>query len=83
MQYLRFSVFSEFLHKTVGLAILPPPTLYKFKTGQNFGYARPTFFVGWGKGLGLCELEKVCKVEDAQWEVRHNGRAYHLHSALG
>ena len=72
MQYLHFSVISEFPHKTVRpfqnfFAILPPPTLYKFKTRQNFGYTCPTFFVGWGEGLACENWKKPqkCKVEDA------------------
>ena len=60
---LYFSVISRFPLKTVLFEIflqfsLPPPYT-KLKLEKNSGYTRPTLFVGWGKGLDLCELENA------------------------
>ena len=60
---LYFSVISRFHFKTVLFEIflqfsLPPPYT-KLKLEKNSGYTRPTLFVGWGKGLDLCELENA------------------------
>ena len=68
LQYSYFSVISQFPLKTVhpfrnSLAVLPPPPppppYTKLKLGKNFGYTRPTLFVGWGEGLDLGALENV------------------------
>ena len=74
MQYSYFSVISEFSHETAHPvrkfpAFLPPPppptlppslTSYTMlKLGKNYGYTSPTLFVGWGEGLGLCELQNL------------------------
>ena len=44
----------------------PSPTLYKVETHEkNSGYRSPTLFVGWGEGLGLCELENAPEMKSA------------------
>ena len=45
----------------------PSPTLYKVETHKkkNSGYTSPTLFVGWGKRLGLCELENAPEMKSA------------------
>ena len=65
-QYCNFIFFCHFSVpslKTVLFEIflqfsLPPPYT-KLKLEKNSGYTRPTLFVGWGKGLDLCELENA------------------------
>ena len=63
MHYLYFSVVTGFLIKQWiffrnFLAVLPSPTLYKVETRE-----RSTLFVGWTKGLGLCEFENVPEMQ--------------------
>ena len=63
-----FSVISGFLHKKVHpfrnfLQFSLPPPYAKSKLGTNSGYMRPTLFVGWGEGLGLCKLENALEMQ--------------------
>ena len=45
------------------LVVLPPPPYAKFKLRKkNSGNKRPTLFVGWGEGEGMCELENAPKM---------------------
>ena len=39
------------------------PAYTKLKLWKNSGYMHPTLFVGWGEGLGLCELENVPEMQ--------------------
>jgi len=86
MKYSYFSVISVFPHKTVhpfwnffcsspSAPLLHP--IQSWKPKKNSGYTRPTLFVGWGEGLGLCELEmQKCPktfVHDCRYR-RHFGR---------
>ena len=64
LQYSYFSVISWFpLKQCILFEILLwlslPPPYTKLKLGENSGYTRPTFFVWWGEGLDLCELENA------------------------
>ena len=63
----NFHIFLSFLSSLIKQCVvfkivlhfsLPPPYT-KLKLGKNFGYTRPTLFVGWGEGLVLCELENA------------------------
>ena len=68
----EFSVHSGFPHNAVWpfqkyLAVLPPHTLYNVETRKSFGYTRPAFFVGWGRGW-VCmiwkkapQIDSLCK----------------------
>ena len=51
---ILFEIFLQFS--------LPQPYT-KLKLGKNSGYTRPTLFVGWGEGLGLCELENAPEMQ--------------------
>ena len=58
-----FSVISWFPLKTVHpfqnfLAVLPPPNLYKVETRKKLWIHASKIVLGWGEGLGLCELKK-------------------------
>ena len=71
MQYSYFSVISGFPHKTVHpfeifLQFSLPPPYTKLKFRKKCGYTRPTLFVGWGEGLGLCELENAPEMQVSQ-----------------
>ena len=64
LQYSYFSVISWFRLKQcilfeIFLRLSLPPPYTKLKLGENSGYTRPTFFVWWGEGLDLCELENA------------------------
>ena len=41
------------------LQFSPPPHYTKLKLRKNSGYKCPMLFVGWGEGLGMCELENA------------------------
>ena len=66
-QYCNIHIFLSFLSSLlkqciifeISLQFSLPPPYTKLKPGNNFGYTRPTLFVGWGEGLDLCELENV------------------------
>ena len=58
-QYSLFSVISAFiiqciLFETSWQVSLPPPYTILKLVKNNSGYTRPTLFMGWGKGLGIC-----------------------------
>ena len=55
-QFIVFKISRSFLS----------PTLFKVETHKkNSGYRSPTLFVGWGEGLGLCELENAPEMKSA------------------
>ena len=67
LQYSYFSVISRFPLKTAHpfqnlLAVLPLPTLYKVETLKKF-WIHESSIVGWGEGLGLCELENAPEMQ--------------------
>ena len=67
LQYSYISVISRFPLKTMHpfqnfLAVLPPPTLYKVETLKKF-WIHKSNIVGWGEGLGLCELENASEMQ--------------------
>ena len=67
LQYSYISVISRFPLKTMHpfqnfLAVLPPPTLYKVETLKKF-WIHESNIVGWGEGLGLCELENAPEMQ--------------------
>ena len=39
-------------------AVSLPAPYTKLKLGENSGNTRPTLFVEWGKGLGMCHFKK-------------------------
>ena len=53
-QCTLFKIFLQF-------SLFPPYT--KLKLWKNSGYTHPTLFVGWGEGLGLCELENAPEMQ--------------------
>ena len=53
-QCTLFKIFLQF-------SLFAPYT--KLKLWKNSGYMHPTLFVGWGEGLGLCELENVPEMQ--------------------
>ena len=64
LQYSYFvSFFDSLLKQCILLEILLQLSLplphTKLKLGKKSGYTRPPLFVGWGKGLDLCELENA------------------------
>ena len=66
-QYCNINIFLSFLISLLRQCILfeiflqfsLTPPYKKLKLGKNSGYTRPTLFVGWGEGMGLCELENA------------------------
>ena len=71
MQYSYFSVILGSLIEQcilfkIFLQFSFPPPYTKLKLGKkNSWYTRPTLFVGWEEGLGLCELKNAQK----NWSV--------------
>ena len=73
-QYCNIHIFLSFLGSLLKQCILfeiflqfslPPGPIQSWNSEKNSGYTRPTLFVGWGKGLDLCELETLQKCKSA------------------
>ena len=64
MQYSYFTVTSGFPHKTVQPFEIFSLFSHKVEIGKKTsGYTRPKLFVGWGEGLGLCEMDNVTEMQ--------------------
>ena len=51
---ILFEIFLQF-------SLLNP--IQSLNSEKISGYTRPTLFVGWGEGLGLCELENAPEMQ--------------------
>ena len=76
LQYSYISVISRFPLKTMHpfqnfLAVLPRPTLYKVETLKKL-WIHESNIVGWGEGLGLCELENAPEMQKCSKTFVHD-----------
>lgn len=57
MQYSLLSLIIGCPQNTVEntLQFVLSPLYKKLNLGKNSGYKRPTLFLGWGEGLGMCD----------------------------
>ena len=78
-QYSNIHIFLSFLGSLIKQCILfeiflqfsLPQPIQSWNSEKNSGYTRPTFFVGWGEGLDLCELENAEEMQKCPKTLVH------------
>ena len=75
---LNSSAFSKFSCSSPS-----PHPIQSWNSEKNYGYTRPTLFVGWGEGLDLCELENAPEKQKCPKTFVHDCRQAKMLMTIG